>query len=177
MFSFFINTKTSLFLCYVFSPSGSRTVLILVTPAVTLYPAQLPAGATATAINGMKWGQVGAPAVTKVSRSPMAWEEAAIFRGHRLTVALTPVRMEPRTTPTPTLTMAALPPYWLLVEVERAGRGQRLRGTARLRGAAGCWRGHLLQLNPQGLREKGTWKEQAELLLLISSLETAAPTA
>lgn len=84
--------------------------------------------------------------------------------------------MEPHTTPTPTLTMAAPLLYWLLVEAERAGRGQPLRGTARLRGAAGCWRGHLLLLSPQALQEKGAWKEQAEAHLLIYSLETAAPT-
>ena len=151
--------------------------LILATPAVTLYPAQLPAGARATVKNGMSWERAEAPVVTRATQSPMAWEEEGISRGHRLTVALTPALMGARTMPTHTHIMAALPPCWLPVGAERAGSGQPLRGTAPLRGDAGCWRGHPLLLSPQGLQEKGAWTGQAEAHQLISSLEIAAPTA
>ena len=146
------------------------------TRAVILYPAQLPAGATVTAINGTKWEQVEAPVVTRVKLSPMAWEEVATSRGPRPTAALTQVLMEPLTTLTPILIMAAPPPYWLPVEAERAGSGQYLHGIAPLREAAGCWRDHLLPLSPQDLQEKGVWTEQAGPHLLISLLETAART-
>lgn len=156
--------------------SGSRTALTLGTLAVTLYPAQLPAGATATAINGTNSERVEVPAVTRVKPSPTAWEVEATSRGRRPTAASTPALMEPLTTPTPILIMAAPPPCWLPVEAERAGSGQYLRGTAPPREAAGCWRGRLLPQSPQALQEKGVWTGQAEPHLLISSLETAAPT-
>lgn len=156
--------------------SASLTALILATPAVTLCPAQLPVGATVTATNGTNWERVEAPAGTKVTQSLMAWEEEAISKVHQLTVALTPLLTEPHTTPTHTHTMAAPPPCWLPVEAETAGSGQLLRGIVQLREAAGCWRGHLLLLSPPVLQEKGAWKGQVEAHLLISSLETAAPT-
>lgn len=106
----------------------------------------------------------------------MAWEEAATSKGRQQTVALTQVLTEPRTTHIPTRTTAAPLPYWLPVEAERAGSGRLLRGTAPPREAAGCWRGHLQLPSLQRLQQKGAWKEQAEVLLLISLLETAAPT-
>lgn len=135
--------------------SGSRTALTLVTPAVTLCPAQLPAGATVTVTNGMKWEQVEAPVGTRVTQSPTAWEEEVISRGRRPTAALTPALMEPLTTPIHTLIMAAPPPCWHPAAAERAGSGQRLHGTAPPRVAAGCWRGRLLLQSLQDLREKG----------------------
>jgi len=158
-----------------FSPS-SRTALILATPAVTLSPARRPAGATATAINGLKWERAEAPVETRVSRSPTAWAEGATSRGRLPTAALTPALTEPLTTHTPTLIMAAPPPCWLLAEAGRAGTWQRLRGTAPQRGAAGCWRGLRLQPSPRALQPKGVWRGRAEAHLLTSSLETAAPT-
>lgn len=154
----------------------SRMGLTLVTPAATLYQAQLPAGAIATAINGTKWGRVEAPVEIKVNQNPMAWEEEATFRAPQPTVALTPAPMEPRITPTPTLIMAALHPCWLPAEAEREGNGQHLHGTAPPREVAGCWRGRLLQPSLLARRVKGVWTGRVEAHLLTSSSETAAPT-
>lgn len=150
--------------------------LTLGTPAVTHYPAQLPAGVTATAINGTKWEWVEAPAVTRLKRSPTASEEEATSRGRRLTAESTQALMEPLTTLILILITAAPPPCWLPAEAERAGSGQCLHGTALLREAAGCWRGRLLLLSPRVLQEKGVLTGQAEPHLLISLSETVAPT-
>lgn len=151
--------------------------LTLVTPVVTHYPALLPVGATATATNGMIWGLVGAPVVTRVTQNPMAWEEVVTSRAPRPTAASTAALLEPLTTPTPTLTTAAPPRCWLPVEAETAGRGQRPHGTVQPREAAGCSRGRLLLPSPLALQEREAWMEQVEVHLLTSLLETAAPTA
>lgn len=155
----------------------SRTALTLDTPGVTLYPAQLPVGATVTVINGMKWVWVAAPVETRLKRSPMDLEEEVTFRAHRPTAELTPALLEPLTIPTLILIMAAPPRCWLPVEAERAGRGRCLPGTVPLKEAAGCWRGLQLLLSPQVLLEKGVLTGQAGPPRPISSLETAAPTA
>lgn len=154
----------------------SRTGLTLDTPAATHYPAQLPAAATATVINGTKWEWVAAPAATRLSQSPMASEEEATSRGRQLTVALTQALMEPLTTPTFILITAAPHHCWLQVGAERAGSGQSLHGTAPLREVAGYWRGPRLLLSPQVLQEKGVLTGQAEPPLLTFLLETVAHT-
>lgn len=156
--------------------AASRMALTLVTLAATRYPVQLLVEATVTATNGTNWGQVEAPVLTRVTQSPMAWEEEATFRERRPTVALTPALTEPLTMSTPTLIMAAPPRCWPPVEAETAGSVQHLRGTVQLREAAGYLRGHLLLLSLLALRGKGAWKGQVEVHLLISSSETAAPT-
>lgn len=165
--------------------SCSRTARIPATPAVTRCPAQLPAGATATATSGTKWERAEALAATRVSRSPTDWAGEATCRGRLPTAASTPAPTGPRTTRTPTRTTAAPPPCWRRAEAgragragraERAGRGWRPRGTAPRREAGGCWRGRRLRQSPRGLRRRGAWRGRAEAPLLISWLETAAPT-
>lgn len=156
--------------------SLSRTALTPATPAVTLCPAQRPAGATVTATNGTKWERVEVQVVTRVILSLMAWEGEATSRGRPPTAALTQALMAPLITTTPILTMAAPPPCWLPAEAERAGIGQCLLGTVPPREAAGCWRGRLPLLSRPALQERGTWTERDELHPHISSSETAAPT-
>lgn len=156
--------------------SGSRMALTPVTPAVTPCPAQLPAGATATATNGTKWGPAEDPAATRVTRNPMAWEEGATSREPRPTAASTPARTAPLTTPTRTPTTAAPPRCWLRAGAETAGSGRHLRGTVRPREAAGCSRDRPPPRSLPGLLEKGAWIRRVEAHPLTSWLETAVPT-
>lgn len=156
--------------------SNSLTARTLATPAATPSPAQPPAGATATVTNGTKWVQVEALVVTRATQSQTASEEGDTSRGRQPTVVSTPALTAPLITTTLTLITAAPPPCWLRVEAERAGTGPRLLGTAPQRGVAGCWRGRRLLQSLQDLQERGVWKGQAGLHLLICWLETAAPT-
>lgn len=148
--------------------------LTQVTPAVTLYPAQLPVEATVTATNGMIWGQVGAPVATRGIQNPTAWEGEDTCRVPLLTVVLTAAHTEPSITLTPTRIMAAPRRCWLPVEAEKAGSGPAPRGTVQPKEGAGCSRGRLLLPSLLVPQQKETWKVEAPQL--ISSLETAAPT-